>query len=481
MKKKPIFQASKYLFITILAITWIYFLIKSVKSNSLPEIILILLSINLLFLLTVILIKTKYLVFFSSSISILLIYGCLNVIFNYDSLILFSITILINGAVFLILVINLTAKLSTEKSMNELSIEQMSEECNILENQYKEINDKNKSLKIESERMEKMSITAFLMGSSADENEAANHLVNETAQILGVDKSLFSKYSSKDDKSYIIANNGYKNINNKSTDTVDDWIRTSKLPVLINNVKMETKIHVRRYSNFSSAESIIAAPVLIANEVYGVLRMEHEKQGSFTNDNLRVLDFISDIGSIVFGNLFYLNKIKALAQTDGITGLYVHRYMIEKLKDEIQKFNKEKINISMIMLDIDDFKYFNDTYGHQFGDLLLIEVAKIIKDSIREKDFPVRYGGDEFMIILPQTGIKSVKTLARRLLDKVKSTDLNSLSQNNNFNEKKPLTISIGAGIFKKSYKNPTKFIDKIDNALYSAKQNGKNRIELVR
>ena len=244
---------------------------------------------------------------------------------------------------------------------------------------------------------------------------------------------------------------------------------------------METKINVRRYSNFSSAASIIAAPVLIANEVYGVLRMEHEKPDSFTNDNLRVLDFISDIGSIVFGNLFYLKKIEALAQTDGITGLYVHRYMIEKLKDEIQKFNKGKINISMIMLDIDDFKYFNDTYGHQFGDLLLIEVAKIIKDSIREKDFPVRYGGDEFMIILPRTDIKGVKTLAIQLLDKVKSADLNSLSQDKNFNEKKPLTISIGAGIFKKSYENLTKFIDRIDNALYKAKQNGKNRIELVK
>ncbi len=191
MKKKTIFQASKYLFIIILAIFWIHFLIKSVKSSSLPGIILVLLSINLLFFLTVILIKTKYLVFFSSSISILLIYGCLNVIFNYDSLILFSITILIDGTLFLILIINLSAKLSTEKSMNELSIVQMSEECNILENQYKEINDKNRSLKIESEKMEKMSITAFLMGSSTDENEAANHLVNETAQILGVDKSLF--------------------------------------------------------------------------------------------------------------------------------------------------------------------------------------------------------------------------------------------------------------------------------------------------
>ncbi len=454
---------------------------KSINAGPAPQIILLLLCVNLLFFLTLLLIKIKYAVFFSACLSVLLLIGSFKIIVNYNSLILFSIAILINGALFLCLIIKFNSRLATETSINELSIEEISEECNILQNQYKKNKEKNISYKSELEKMEKMSITAFLLGSSTDEKETADHLVNEAVQIMGVEKALFSKYNSDDNKFYVFTETGYKNINNKLTDTVDDWIKDSKLPVLINNVKMETKINVRRFSDFSSAASIIAAPIQVAGEVYGVLRVEHENPGHFTNENLRVLDYISDISSIVFENLYYLRRIEDLARTDGITGLYVHRYMIEKLQDEIQRYYDNNIDISMVMLDIDDFKYYNDTYGHQFGDSILVRIARIIKESIREVDFPVRYGGDEFIIILPRTDIEGAKTLAERLLKKARSTDLKLLSGDIKYDEKKLLTVSLGAGIFKKSYKDHTNFIDKIDMALYRAKHDGKDRIEIIK
>ncbi len=481
MNKEHFIDVLKFIFLSILPITWLHFLIRFVKYDSIAPIILLLLSINFLFFLTLILLKTQHAVYFSTGVFILIIVGCANVFLNFKPLTFFTTMILFNSGLLFVLIIYFDSKLTSERNANELSIKEMNVECNIFQMEYNEEKEKNRGLKAGLERMEKMSRTAFLMGASLDENEAAKHLVNETIKILGVNKSLFSKYNKNDNKFYIFSQLGYKDFSNKLTDNIDDWIRETKLPVLVSNINKEIKIRVRRYSDFSNAISIIAAPVLVSGNVYGVVRSEHNDPGFFTNDDLRVLDYISDLGSIVFENLYYLKRIEILARTDGITGLFVHRYMIEKLRNEIQRYFKYKNNLSMIMIDIDDFKHFNDAYGHQFGDHVLACISKVIKDNIREIDFPARYGGDEFMIILPQTAIKGANALTRRLLKKIQSMDLSLPSKKAKSYEEKKCTASLSVGTFKKSYKNLTKFIDKIDAGLYMAKQKGKNRVEIVK
>jgi len=228
----------------------------------------------------------------------------------------------------------------------------------------------------------------------------------------------------------------------------------------------------------------MVAPVIVANQVYGILRVEHPEPNVFSNDDLRILDYFSDLGAIILENLYYLKRIEDLAITDGITGLYVHRYMIEKLQGEIRRYKEYNIPVSIIMLDIDNFKLFNDTYGHPFGDQVLINVSKIIKQTIRETDFPVRYGGDEFVIILPQTNLLGAKILAERLFKKIRSLKLNNLLDKKRGQNKKieiPLTISMSVGTYRKSYKSQTEFLNNVDNMLYVAKRNGKNRIEVVK
>jgi diguanylate cyclase (GGDEF)-like protein len=131
------------------------------------------------------------------------------------------------------------------------------------------------------------------------------------------------------------------------------------------------------------------------------------------------------------------------------------------------------------MLDIDNFKTVNDTYGHQFGDRVLETVSKIIKSSIRETDIPSRYGGDEFTIILPHTDIKGAKVVSERIFNKINSLDLSIISQSLKTIKHK-LTVSISAGEFEKRYTNREKFIEEIDKKLYEAKSKGKNRIEYL-
>lgn len=480
MNKNNRLEIIKFSLLFILLLAWMIVLWNYIRSSH-TQLLFLLLFINLIFFLSVFLLRLTYSIYFSIVTFIILFIICANVFYLYRSLRIFSIFFLLNGAIYISLVIYLNDKLRAEKRSNELSIEKLSEECNVLKLEYKDFIEKKESLIIELERMKKLFQTAFLLGSSIDERETAHHLIKETVEILGIKKVLFSRWNRGDDKFYVFTQNGYINIKNKQTDNIDDWIKESKIPILINNIKNETKIKVRRYTDISNCNSIIAAPVVVADKVYGVLRAEYESPYYFTNDDLRVLDYISDLGSIVFENLYYFREIERLAITDGITGLYVHRYMLEKLKNEIQRYFRHKVSVSLIMMDIDNFKHFNDSYGHPFGDQILITVSKIIKQTIREIDFPVRYGGDEFAIILPQTELKGAKALANRLLKKFNSIDLNLLFLGREIKSDERLKVSIGVGTFKKTYKSFDKYIDRIDKALLKAKQLGKNRIEIAK
>jgi len=481
MNKNQFVNILKLAFLSVLLLVWFHVLQIFIQQNLPDYIIIQLILINLLFLICIILQKSNYAAYSSLGVLLFLIIGCINIYKNYEFLNFFNTVILIEGVIFFILIFYFNLKLTAEKNAHELSIAKMSEDCNDLENRLEKEKKRNISFKIELARMEKMSHTSYLMGSSMTEKEAARHLVNETINILGVNKSLLSRFNKSDGKYYIYTNHGYPRHNNKLTDNIDDWIKESKNPILVSDVNKEVKIKVQRYSNFSNSPSIIAAPIMVANRVYGVLRAEHNIKNYFTNDDLRVLDYISDLGSIVFENLYYLKEIERLAITDGITGLYVHRYMVELLENEIERFFKTNAKISLIMMDIDNFKYFNDTYGHQVGDKLLIRVADIIKENIREIDYAVRYGGDEFVIILPQTDLSGCRALAKRLLEKVRTIDINAILKRKNIHEKKLCTISISIGTFKKIYKNYIKFLDRIDKTLYSAKRKGKNRIEIAK
>ncbi len=479
MKKNQIIELLKIFILTCLLIIWTV-LIWTYMKNGQP-LLFLLLSVNVLFFLSILLLRIQYSIYFSSLILIILLIICGNIFILYDSLKIFVIVFLLNSGIYVGLTCFFYVKLNSEQRSNELSIEKLSEECNILKLEYNEFIEKRQALNLELERMKKLFQTAFLLGSSIDEREITNHFIKETVKILEIKKVFFSKYNKSDDKFYIVSQHGYVNIKDKSTDNIDDWIKESRLPILINNVKNETKIKVRRYTDFSSCNSVIAAPVIVTDNVYGVLRAEYGKPFYFSNDDLRVLDYISDLGSIVFENSYYFKEIERLAITDGITGLYVHRYMLERLKNEIQRFYRNKVGVSLIMMDIDNFKHFNDTYGHPFGDQILVTVSKIIKQTIREIDFPVRYGGDEFAIILPQTDFQGAKSLAERLLKKFNSIDLNLIFLREDIKSSERLNVSLGIGLFKKSYKVYHKFIDKIDQALLRAKKMGKNRVEVAK
>ncbi len=168
-------------------------------------------------------------------------------------------------------------------------------------------------------------------------------------------------------------------------------------------------------------------------------------------------------------------RLHELAIIDGLTQLYIHRYFQIRMDEEILRSKRYGYQFSLIMFDIDHFKNFNDTYGHQQGDIVLMEVAKLVKQNVRANiDIPARYGGEEFAIILPGQNASNATIFAERLRKLVDEKEFPG--------QEKPLhvTISLGVGSYPVDSTVKNQLIHLTDQALYYAKEHGRNQVWTV-
>ena len=169
-------------------------------------------------------------------------------------------------------------------------------------------------------------------------------------------------------------------------------------------------------------------------------------------------------------------KLREMALKDGLTGLYNHRYFQDMMDQELSRAKRYKKPFSLILLDLDHFKKINDNYGHPVGDIVLKEVSKLIKKTIRESDTAARYGGEEFAIVLPETELKGVEVVAERLRSAVEILEIDANGVNLN------VSISVGATCYQgsASTKGKSEIIAAADDALYNSKNTGRNKISVV-
>ncbi|MGD0210205.1 MAG: sensor domain-containing diguanylate cyclase [Desulfomonilia bacterium] len=168
-------------------------------------------------------------------------------------------------------------------------------------------------------------------------------------------------------------------------------------------------------------------------------------------------------------------KLGQLSITDGLTEVYNHRHFQDRLSEEVERLNRQKDGIlSLLMLDIDDFKRFNDTYGHQCGDMVLKQLAMLLKNSIRAIDILARYGGEEFAIILPNSNTEQAVIAAERICQNVRSTPFSFGSGTT-----VKVTVSIGVGTITSAQADKSELVRKADSAMYAAKAKWKDRVEI--
>ena len=169
-------------------------------------------------------------------------------------------------------------------------------------------------------------------------------------------------------------------------------------------------------------------------------------------------------------------RFRDLAIRDGLTGLYNHGYLLDALAGEVSRAMRYDRPLSVIFLDVDHFKQYNDQFGHQRGDMVLKQVSQILKDEIRKTDIAARYGGEEFVLILPETSKKDAFVVAEKVRKAVQESIANDVA------DEGPTTVTISAGVasYMEDGTDATELIAKADAAVYTAKNDGRNAVRLA-
>jgi diguanylate cyclase (GGDEF)-like protein len=225
-------------------------------------------------------------------------------------------------------------------------------------------------------------------------------------------------------------------------------------------------------------KSFISYPISIGGRKVGVLNVTDKAGGGAYDDiDLSLIESIAPQMAMALDRAEWqekANQFQLMSITDPLTGLLNRRYLIERLAEELKRSKRQEYPMSFMMIDIDDFKIYNDHNGHQAGDLALEMTAQCLKSALRGADVASRYGGEEFCILLPQTTLEEATAIAERIQRRV-------LRMHFPHGKAQPLgavTVSIGISAFQQGVDTPETIIEAADRALYLAKSRGKNRIE---
>ena len=203
--------------------------------------------------------------------------------------------------------------------------------------------------------------------------------------------------------------------------------------------------------------TFMATPIIAGDKTNAILAAE-----DIDIDHADHYAILSNQFSMALERIKLYELVQELAITDGLTGVFVRRHLLERLNEEIARADHFKTRVSALMIDVDNFKEYNDKYGHLKGDILLKNIGSILKSNVRDIDILGRYGGEEFCVVLPDTDSDGAKFVAERLRCGIEGIRA---------------TISIGVSTYPEAAKDSSHLIEKADNMLYKAKQSGKNRV----
>lgn len=218
--------------------------------------------------------------------------------------------------------------------------------------------------------------------------------------------------------------------------------------------------------------SFLGSPLVSEQDLLGVLVLLGEHSGSFNADHEHLLNVVAAQSATAIKNAQLYRVSQQMAFTDGLTKVFNRRFFEDQLQMEVNRGRRYNHTTSLMMIDVDFFKHFNDTYGHPLGDDVLRMIGKTLGVSTRETDIVARYGGEEFVVILPETGTETAVDVAERIRKNVMAQHLDGPHR-----EALGVTISIGVASEHCEGHSPTALIEAADACLHQAKQMGRNRV----
>jgi len=215
-------------------------------------------------------------------------------------------------------------------------------------------------------------------------------------------------------------------------------------------------------------KGFVRVPLEIDNRVIGYLVARQIAQDDWDKFFILSREFIMGLKRI----LLY-KEVQALAITDSLTGISGRRHFLERAEEEVQRSNKFKSVFSLLIVDVDDFKSYNDKYGHLVGDAILKQISQMVKVNLRQIDLVCRYGGDEFLAVLSEIASSEAETVAERIRKTIESTKIKA------YDEFLDVTVSIGVSVFPKDSRLLSRLIERADQALYQVKTAGRNKVKI--
>lgn len=253
------------------------------------------------------------------------------------------------------------------------------------------------------------------------------------------------------------------------------YFEKSYKPVLVEELKKEKKLK-KVCENLLKHKIELIAPIVYGDRVQGFVGcgalLSDQK---FSKNEMDLLNILINIISISVSNAQTYEDVKNLSLTDAMTSLNNYRYFEDRLKEEINRCRRNNTSVSLIMIDIDHFKNYNDALGHQAGDEALRNLGWILKNTVREEDIVNRYGGEEFCIILPGIEEDVIQVLGERLRSKIEEYPF----YKENVQPGGRITVSLGASCFSRDADNFEDLVYKADQALYKSKNAGRNLITI--
>jgi len=313
------------------------------------------------------------------------------------------------------------------------------------------------------------------MSSELDLSQVLRRILVSLKTVLNYDSAtLFLK---EQDRLRVVAARGFEHtarLINKTfpaTDLLLREIHSKKAPILLEDAHKDP-----RFSNWGGADNVrgwMGVPLFRHDNFIGLLTLDSHQPAAYSKEDANLALSFANSAAIVIENARLFEQTQQMALTDTLTGIFNRRYFYELAQKEFARSKRYQDPLSVIMIDLDHFKNINDRFGHLAGDQVLVQFVQRIQSELRESDIFGRFGGEEFIILLPETNIGDATQVAERLREVTAEYPF-LLVTAQTF-----ITISLGVSCFKFTTVSLDQLIDQSDKALYDAKQLGRNRVRI--
>jgi diguanylate cyclase (GGDEF)-like protein len=357
---------------------------------------------------------------------------------------------------------------------HKVTMEKISEDNNLISDHMRGRDSEVSAMGKKIDGLLKLKGIADKIGVILKEDEILGEVAKETFNIFGEDNRVLlftvSEESGGLNLSITLKGTGRKAFESKKGGIFDSWAMKNTKSLLVKDVREDFRFSVKGKEGKDDAASLMVKPLVMEGRVLGVLRVDSPKEGVFTSHELRMLDIVGDLAAVAMENARLYRRTEELAIKDSLTGLCVHRYFMERLDEEVKRALRSGNSFALLMLDIDDFKVFNDEYGHMIGDVVLQSMGAILKSKAAAGDTVARYGGEEFAFLALHVDRARALEIAEEIRSEVENTPVMVRRK------KCAVTVSIGVSIFPEDGRLRDDIIMEADKALYKAKKKGKNR-----